>query len=301
MLKLKNGVDILSEVGGIKSIDAARKLFAEKLDADSLAKLEKIRTEDALLKIANALSLCQPDSVFVTTGSEEDNQRIRKLAIEQGEERPLAIKDHTIHYDLAEEQGRIVDRTFYIVNEDEETSVLAKTMPRAEALEYVRDNMTGIMRGKTMMIGFFSRGPAGAKLSFPALEITSSAYVTHSGDLLYRPVYDRFDEQVERSGLFLTNVHSEGLNRAEDLPNARVFMDRSWLTTFSAFCTYAGNTLLLKKGNHRFAVDLANYFGGGKELSEHMFITGIKADDGEITWIAGAAPSGCGKTASWPT
>jgi phosphoenolpyruvate carboxykinase (GTP) len=73
-------------------------------------------------------------------------------------------------------------------------------------------------------------------------------------------------------------------------------MDRSWLTTFSTFCTYAGNTLLLKKGNHRFAVDLANYLGGGEELSEHMFITGMSDDSGRITWFAGAAPSGCGKT-----
>ena len=141
-----------------------------------------------------------------------------------------------------------------------------------------------------------ARGPAGAKLSLPAIEISSSTYVMHSGDILYRHVYDSFDEQVATSGLFLTNVHSEGPNRPEDLPNARVFMDRSWLTTFSMFCTYAGNTLLLKKGNHRFAVDLATYYGGGKELSEHMFITGIKEDSGRITWFAGAAPSGCGKT-----
>ena len=42
----------------------------------------------------------------------------------------------------------------------------------------------------------------------------------HSGDILYRHVYDDFDEQVERSGLFLTNVHAEGKNRPEDLPNA---------------------------------------------------------------------------------
>jgi phosphoenolpyruvate carboxykinase (GTP) len=296
MLKLKSGADILAEVGGIKTIDEAKKLFQEKLDADSLAKLDKIKTEDALIKIANAIALCQPDSVFVTTGSPEDGAAIRKMSVDKGEEKPLAMDGHTIHYDLPQEQGRIVDRTFYIVNEGEETSVLAKKMLRDEALAYVKEHMTGIMKGKTMFVGFFSRGPAGAKLAFPAIQISSSTYVIHSGDILYRHVYDRFDEQVERSGLFLTNVHSEGPNRPEDLPNARVFMDRSWLTTFSMFCTYAGNTLLLKKGNHRMSVDLANYYGGDKELSEHMFITGIKDPAGKITWVAGAAPSGCGKT-----
>ena len=296
MLNLKQGIDILSKVGGVKSIDEAKLIFNEKLDAENLAKFDKIKTEDALLKIANAIKFCKPDTVMISTGSPEDLKKIRQMSVEKGEEAPLAMKDHTIHYDLAEEQGRIVDRTFYIINEGEPVSSMGKKILREEGLAYVKEHMAGIMEGKTMIVGFFSRGPAGAKLSLPAIEISSSTYVMHSGDLLYRHVYDTFDEQVKKSGLFLTNVHSEGQNRTEDLPNARVFMDRSWLTTFSMFCTYAGNTLLLKKGNHRFAVDLATYYGNGKELSEHMFITGVKEDNGRITWFAGAAPSGCGKT-----
>ncbi len=296
MLELKKGVDILAHEGGVKSIDEAKKLFQDKLTQEHLARLEKIKNEEALLKIANAIALCQPDDVYVTTGSQEDMAKVRQMSIDKGEEAPLAMKDHTIHYDLPEEQGRIVDRTFYIVNDGEKTSVLAKTMPRNDALAYVKENLTGIMKGKTMMVGFFCRGPAGAKMALPALEISSSTYVMHSGDILYRHVYNDFDKQVELAGRFLTNVHSEGQNRPEDLANARVFMDRSWLTTFSTYCTYAGNTLLLKKGNHRMAVDLATYYGNGEELSEHMFITGIRADDGVITWFAGAAPSGCGKT-----
>jgi phosphoenolpyruvate carboxykinase (GTP) len=295
-LELEKGVDILTDVGGVTTIEQARKLFEEKLDAEHLAKLNRIKTEDALLKIANAIALCQPDSVFITTGSPEDMMKVREMAIAKGEEAQLAMKDHTIHYDLAEEQGRIIDRTFYIVNPGEKTSVLAKKQLRDEAHENIRKHMTGIMKGMTMLVGFFSRGPAGARMALPALEITSSTYVMHSGDLLYRHCFEKFDEQVKISGRFLTNVHSEGPNRPEDLPNARVYMDRSWLTTFSFFCTYAGNTLLLKKGNHRFAVDLATYYGEGEELSEHMFITGVKEDSGRMTWFAGAAPSGCGKT-----
>jgi phosphoenolpyruvate carboxykinase (GTP) len=97
-------------------------------------------------------------------------------------------------------------------------------------------------------------------------------------------------------GHFYTNIHSEGRNRPEDLPNARVYMDRSFQTTYAFNCTYAGNTLLLKKGNHRFSVDKAVYENRGNELSEHMFITGIDGTGGRITWCTGAAPSGCGKT-----
>ncbi|MEE9617834.1 MAG: phosphoenolpyruvate carboxykinase (GTP) [Anaerolineae bacterium] len=296
MLELKKGTDILAEIGRINTLDEAKALFELRCDQEDVTKLSKITNEEALLKIANAISMTNPDTVFVNTGSDADVQKVREMSLKKGEEQPLAMKGHTIHFDLAQEQARIIDRTFYIVNEGEEVSVLAKRILRDEAYEYVRTNMTEIAKGKTLLVGFFSRGPIGAQTAIPALEITTSTYVMHSANILYRHVYDRFDEEVLRLGLFLTNVHSEGPNRPKDLPNARVFMDRSWLTTFSMFCTYAGNTLLLKKGNHRFAVDLATYYRREQELSEHMYITGLTGPGGRKTFCAGAAPSGCGKT-----
>ena len=296
MLELKKGIDILAGIGGVNTLDEAKAVFEAKCDAENLAKLDKIANEEALLKIANAIAMTDPDAVFVNSGSAADVHRVREMSLEKGEEAPLAMKDHTIHFDLAKEQARIVDRTFYIVNPDEDTSVLAKKILRDEAYEYVKTHMPGIAWGMTLMVGFFSRGPIGAAAAIPALEITTSTYVMHSANILYRNVYDRFDEEVERVGFFFTNVHSEGPNRPEDLPNARVFMDRSWLTTFSMFCTYAGNTLLMKKGNHRFAVDMATYYQREDKISEHMFITGLTGPGGRKTYFAGAAPSGCGKT-----
>ncbi len=296
MLELKKGTDILAAIGGVKSIAEARSVFEKKMDKGSLTKIASIKNEEALLKVANAIALCDPDRAWVDTGSKADLETIRKWSIEKGEEAPLATDRHTIHYDLAKEQARIVDRTFYIVNPDEKISVLAKKTLRSDALAYVKKWMRGVGRGKTLMIGFYTRGPAGAPATIPALEISTSTYVTHSANILYRNSYASFDAEVARTGVFFTNVHSEGPNRDEDLPNARVFMDRSWLTTFSMFCTYAGNTLLMKKGNHRFAVDLATYYGVEKMLSEHMFITGMTGAAGRKTFFAGAAPSGCGKT-----
>lgn len=214
----------------------------------------------------------------------------------KGEEKPLAINGHTVHYDLPQEQARIVDRTYYIVNEGSDVSIMAKKILRDEAYEYLKEHMAGIARGKTLFVGFYSRGPIGAHASLPALEISTSAYVMHSANILYRNAFEEFDDEVIRAGYDITNLHSEGLNRPEDLPNARVFMDRSWQVTYSLNCTYAGNTLLLKKGNHRFAVDLCTYYKKGSELSEHMFITGLTGPGGRKTFFAGAAPSGCGKT-----
>ncbi len=294
----KDVIDIVTELGGIKTAEAADKLFEERVEAAQLTKLNRIKNEAVRLKIANAIVLCDPDKVFVNTASDEDRQFVKNLSLEKGEEKALPMENHTIHYDLKEEQGRIIDRTFYISNEGEEVNSLANRMDRGQAFEDIKDKMTGIMKGKIMMIGFYLRGPVGAPASNPAVEITSSTYVMHSADILYRNVYSDFDPEVEKLGHFFANIHSEGLNRAEDLPNARVFMDRSHLTTYSFNCTYAGNTLLMKKGNHRFAVDRAVYVKRAEQVAEHMFITGIEGPGGRITWMIGAAPSGCGKTTS---
>lgn len=296
MLEKKKGIDIVTEIGGITTYEAAIKLFKDKLDKENLSRIQKIKHSEVVLKIANAAAMCEPEAVFINTGSEADKQYIREMALKKGEEAKLPMDKHTIHYDLKDEQGRIIDRTFYITNQGEDVSSLANKMDRTKALMDIRDKMTGIMHGKIMIVGFYVRGPVGAPASNPALEITSSTYVCHSAEILYRNAYSDFDKEVDRLGHFYTNIHSEGLNRPEDLPNARVFMDRSYQTTYSFNCTYAGNTLLLKKGNHRFCVDKAVYENRGNELSEHMFITGIDGTGGRITWITGAAPSGCGKT-----
>jgi phosphoenolpyruvate carboxykinase (GTP) len=296
MLKFNQGIDIVKELGKIDSAQAAMDVLSQRLDPDQLKRLQSITNSNILEKIANAIVMCDPDRVFINTGSAQDQQFIRELALQKGEEEALPMPNHTIHFDLKEEQGRIIDRTYYIANDDELVSSLAKRMSRTEALDTVRSGLAGLMKGMTMIIGFYSRGPVGARVSNPAMEITSSAYVSHSAELLYRNIYADFEKEVERAGHFYTNIHSEGLNRPEDLPDARVLMDRSFRTTYSYKCTYAGNTLLLKKGNHRFSVDRSVYEKRALELSEHMFITGIDGPGGRVTWVAGAAPSGCGKT-----
>ncbi len=296
MILGKDGVDIIQKAGGIDSIEEANAVIKHRMDDGNFLKIEQIKNPEVLIKIANAIIVCDPDKIFVHSGSEKDAAFIRNLSLENKEESNLAINQHTIHFDLKDEQGRIIDRTFYIADSDEDINSLANRIDRHHALAEIKNKMAGIMRGKTMLIGFYIRGPIGAPVSNPAMEITSSAYVFHSAEILYRNAFADFEKEIDRTGHFFTNIHSEGLSRPEDLPNARVFMDRKCWTTYSFNCTYAGNTLLLKKGNHRFAVDKAVYLNKGNELSEHMFITGVNIPNGHVTWFAGAAPSGCGKT-----
>jgi phosphoenolpyruvate carboxykinase (GTP) len=296
MLKFEEGIDIVQEIGQITTAEDARRLFEAKMEPEQLKRISRFEIPAVILKIANAIAMCQPDQVFINTGTEADKQYIRDMALQKGEEEVLPMKGHTLHFDLKEEQGRIIDRTYYVANDDELVSSLALRMSRPDALDTVRGGMVGIMRGKTMIVGFYSRGPAGAPVSNPAIEITSSAYVSHSAELLYRNIFNVFEREARHLDHFYTNIHSEGLNRPEDLPDARVLMDRAHRTTYSYKCTYAGNTLLMKKGNHRFSVDRSVYENRGRELAEHMFITCMEGSNGRRTGIAGAAPSGCGKT-----
>jgi phosphoenolpyruvate carboxykinase (GTP) len=293
--------DIAQVIGGVTTPEAAGELFRQQLSVEQFERIERIRNPAVRIKIANAIALCQPDRVFIHTGSEADRDFVRRLAIDNGEEKPLPVPGHTIHYDLKEEQGRIIDRTYYIVNPDESVSSLANKILRDDALDDVREKMGGIMKGFTMLVGFYNRGPIEAPVANPALEITSSAYVMHSADILYRHAFECFDEEVARQDHFYANIHSQGPNRAEDLPKARVYMDRQDRTTYSCFCTYAGNTLLLKKGNHRFSVDKSVYRHRGRQLAEHMFITGIQGPADRITWFAGAAPAAAARPPPpWP-
>ena len=233
MLQKDRGVDIIVEIGGIDSHAAACEYLQKTLSPEHLTRIQQIKNQEACIKIANAVAMCNPDQIFVNTGSKADRQFIRELSLKKGEEAPLPMPQHTIHFDLPEEQGRIIDRTYYIANPDEQISSLANRLDRAEALAVVRATMANIMQGQTMIIGFYVRGPVGASVANPALEITSSAYVSHSAEILYRNAFHAFDQEVARCGHFFINLHSEGLNRPEDLPKARVLMDRSFRTTFS--------------------------------------------------------------------
>jgi phosphoenolpyruvate carboxykinase (GTP) len=77
--------------------------------------------------------MCDPARVYINTGSEADRRFIRQLALNKGEEAILPMEGHTIHYDLKEEQGRIIDRTFYIANPGEKISSLANKILRDDA------------------------------------------------------------------------------------------------------------------------------------------------------------------------
>ena len=63
MLEAKKGIDIVVEIGGITTYDAAVKLFNERLDEVHLSRIEQISHPEVILKIANALQV-SPGQLF---------------------------------------------------------------------------------------------------------------------------------------------------------------------------------------------------------------------------------------------
>ena len=64
MLILKKGTDILTEIGGIKTIEQANAFLKEKCDQESLEKLSTINNKEARMKVANAIAMVEPIGII---------------------------------------------------------------------------------------------------------------------------------------------------------------------------------------------------------------------------------------------
>ena len=266
-------------------------LLKEKLAKEDYEKLFAIDNQKLHEFIAEYVSLCKPDRVFIRSDLEKDMEFVRGKALDDGEERNLALKGHTIHFDGFHDQARDKEHTKFLVSKGEDLGPLIHSMDKEEGTREVKDILDGSMVGHTMYVGFFILGPEGSKYSLPVVQITDSSYVMHSEDLLYRNGYQTFLKSDE-SSRFFRFVHSV----AElDYSKRRIYIDVDDEITYSTNTEYGGNTIGLKKLALRLAIKRASCEGW---LAEHMFIVGISGPGGRKTYLTGAYPSGCGKTST---
>ena len=274
------------------------KIFESTMDDESLRKLAAIDNDVLHAFVADAVRLCQPDSVWVSSDSAEDIARTRKMALELREERPLAIPGHTVHFDCFDDQGRDREVTKYLVPRTESLSKALNQIEREEGLAEVRGLLQGAMRGRTMVVRFMVLGPNGSDFSIPCVECTDSFYVSHSLNLLYRLGYEEFKRLGAKARFFAT-LHSsgklDGRMVCSEPEKKRIYIDYTTDTVYSANTQYAGNTVGLKKLALRLTVRKADREGW---LAEHMFLMGVRGPQGRKTYFAGAFPSACGKTST---
>jgi len=268
------------------------------MDADSFAKLEALENPTLHAFVADAVQLGRPASVKVCDDSDEDIAYVREAAMRHREERSLATEGHTIHFDGFHDQGRDKAATKYLVPVDMDLDRNLNQMAREEGLEEIRGFLAGAMEGQEAYLRFFCLGPVNSPFSVPGVQLTDSAYVAHSEDLLYRSGYEQF-RKLGGNGGFFRVLHSAGRlderNTSADVDKRRIYIDIATDTVLSVNTQYAGNTIGFKKLSLRLAIRKADREGW---LAEHMLVMGVHGPGGRVTYFAGAFPSGCGKTST---
>lgn len=260
-------------------------------------KLEALNNARVIEVINHYTALCKPAKVTIMDDSDEDAALLRTRALEGGEEHKLPMAGHTYHYDGIQDQARDKTHTKLLLTEPADFGFETAYMDRDEGLAEIEPLMDGIMAGKEMFVRFCCLGPTNSPFSILALQLTDSAYVAHSEDLLYRRGYEAFRNARDKDDFFVF-VHSAGelVNGvSKNVDKRRIYVDLAQNRVFTINNQYAGNSVGLKKLAFRLAIARAHREGW---LAEHMFLMGAHGPNGRITYFAGAYPSACGKTST---
>ena len=277
-------------------------ILQNRLSKKDYQKIMKLDNPTMNKFIVTYIEICNPEKIFVGTDSLEDIQYTRKAAVRNHEERALAIKGHTIHFDGYLDQARDKVHTKFLLPSGTTLGPELNTMDRDEGLNEIVQIMTNIMAGHELFIKFYCLGPTNSPFSIPCIQLTDSAYVAHSEDLLYRQGYQEFIRQG-RTAQFFKFVHSQGeLEKAgfgllvsKNIEKRRVYIDLQDEIIYSMNTQYGGNSLGLKKLAMRLAI---NRCAEEHWLVEHMLIMGVHGPRGRISYFTGAFPSMCGKTST---
>jgi len=233
-------------------------ILRTKCGEKSFNKLKTIDNEYLNDFINKFVNLLKPDSVFVCDDSEADIDYIREKALRDGEESKLAVQGHTIHFDGINDQARDKKRTKFLVPKGVEFGKGLNVIGKEEGLEDINNIMSGIMKGRELLVIFFTLGPADSPFTIPAVQLTDSSYVAHSETILYRPGYGEFKRKSGDKSFFKF-VHSEGVlesSVSKNVDGRRIYIDTEEDIVYSMNTQYGGNTIGLKKLAMRLGICL---------------------------------------------
>ena len=243
--------------------------------------------------IEDMKALLTPDNVVVIDGSEEQLEALRAEACATGE--MIKLNEEKLpgcyyHRTKPNDVARVEDRTFICSREKENAGPTNNWCEPQEMYAKLYDIARGTYKGRTMYVIPFSMGPIGSPLAKVGIEVTDSIYV-----VLNMAIMTRIGQAV-LDVLGDSNDWVRGLHAKCDVDPEKRYIchfpeDNTIISVNSA---YGGNVLLGKKC---FALRIASY-QGWKEgwMAEHMLILGLENPQGEVTYVAAAFPSACGKT-----
>jgi phosphoenolpyruvate carboxykinase (GTP) len=237
--------------------------------------------------------LTKPDRIHWCDGSEGERRRLTEEAVADGVLKPLDAKKRPgcyLHRSNPNDVARVEHLTFICTPTQQEAGPTNNWMPPDEAYSKLGKLFDGSMRGRTMYVIPYVMGPIGSPFSKIGIELTDSIYVVLNMRIMTRM------GKVALDMLGDSNDFNRGLHALLDVNPERRYICHfpQDNTIWSIGSGYGGNVLLGKKclalriGSH-----LAHQEGW---FAEHMLILGVESPEGQMTYVAAAFPSACGKT-----
>ncbi len=243
--------------------------------------------------------LTKPDRIYWCDGSEEEAHRLMEIGLREEKlcGRPVFYElNHQswpnayLHRSHPTDVARTEHLTFVCHPDRETAGPNNNWMEPNEAKAMLRQLTEGCMRGRTMFVLPYMMGHPQSPYARACVQLTDSVYVAVSMRIMTRMGKEVL-ERIGNSEDFVRGLHSIG-----DLdPNRRFIMHfPEENLVWSIGSGYGGNALLGKKC---FSLRIASWLGYQQGwLAEHMLIIGVEDPEGDITYIAAALPSACGKT-----
>lgn len=238
-------------------------------------------------------AMCHPDSIVWINGSGSQKEELQKQAVKTGEIFELnqeKLPGCIFHRTAINDVARTEHLTYICTPDKNEAGPTNNWMAPEEAYIKAEEIFKNSMVGRTMYVVPFSMGPVNSEFSKIGIELTDSIYVvlnmlimTRAGDVVLKALGE--------NGEFTKCLHSKA---SLDINKRLILHFPLDNTIWSVGSGYGGNVLLGKKC---LSLRIASFLGKTEGwLAEHMLIIGIEDKNGNVTYLAAAFPSACGKT-----